>query len=78
MKVARRDVLAAGSGALTLTLGARPASAADNTIILGCCVPLSGPAAPTGITTQRTVEHAFGLINAQGIVIGGPVSASTR
>ncbi len=36
----------------------------------GCSIPLSGPAAPTGITTQRTVEHALDLINQKGIQIG--------
>jgi branched-chain amino acid transport system substrate-binding protein len=48
----------------------RVSLAADKTIILGCSIPLSGPAAPTGITTQRTVEHALELINAKGIQIG--------
>ena len=71
MRLARRDMLALGTGALALGLGARSAFAADKTIVLGCSIPLSGPAAPTGITTQRTVDHAFEVINAQGIVIGG-------
>jgi branched-chain amino acid transport system substrate-binding protein len=71
MTFARREVLALGSGALAMGLGLRPGRADDNTVILGCSLPLSGPAAPTGITTQRTIEHALELINAQGIDING-------
>jgi len=70
MTLARRDALALGVSAWALGIAARPANAADKTVVLGCSIPLSGPAAPTGITTQRTVEHAFELINAQGIMIG--------
>lgn len=71
MTLARRDLLALGVGAAALNIGSRAALAADKTIVLGCSIPLSGPAAPTGITTQRTLEHAFEIINAQGITVGG-------
>lgn len=64
--LSRRTVLAAGAAALL----ARPAVAAGKQIVLGCSIPLSGPAAPTGITTQRTIEHALEKINAKGIKIG--------
>ncbi len=69
MTIARRTFIAASAAAATLPL--RGARAAGKTVAIGCSLPLSGPAAPTGITTQRTVEHAFELINAEGIMIGG-------
>ena len=59
-------MLAAASAAAII----RPARAEQKEIVLGCSLPLSGPAAPTGITTQRTIEHALELINAKGIDIG--------
>lgn len=62
----RRTLLAAASAAAMI----RPARAEQKEIVLGCSLPLSGPAAPTGITTQRTIEHALELINAKGIDIG--------
>jgi branched-chain amino acid transport system substrate-binding protein len=71
MTIARRGFVALGAAGLATGLGLRDGHAADKTIVLGCSVPLSGPAAPTGITTQRAVGHAFELINAKGITIGG-------
>jgi branched-chain amino acid transport system substrate-binding protein len=70
MTIARRGFLALGSAGLAASMGMRVSHASDKTVILGCSIPLSGPAAPTGITTQRTVEHALELINAKGIQIG--------
>jgi branched-chain amino acid transport system substrate-binding protein len=70
MTISRRGLVALGTTALATGLHPRLSFAADKTIILGCSIPLSGPAAPTGITTQRTVEHAIELINAQGIMVG--------
>ena len=70
MVIARREFLALGPAGLAAGMDVLSAHAADKTIILGCSLPLSGPAAPTGITTQRTVEHALELINAKGIQIG--------
>ncbi len=67
----RRGVLAATGATLALPAIIRSARAADNQIILGCSLPLSGPAAPTGITTQRTIDHALEQINAKGIMVGG-------
>ena len=71
MTIARRGFVALGAAAATIGIGVRPGFSADKTIVLGCSIPLSGPAAPTGITTQRTVERAVALINAQGIMVGG-------
>jgi branched-chain amino acid transport system substrate-binding protein len=62
----RRAILTAAAAAAI----ARPARADEKQIVLGCSLPLSGPAAPTGITTQRTIEHALEQINAKGIEIG--------
>jgi branched-chain amino acid transport system substrate-binding protein len=70
MTIARRGLLALGSTGLLVGLQVRIGRAADKTVVLGCSIPLSGPAAPTGITTQRTVEHAVEMINAKGIQIG--------
>src|ERR1700710_862274 len=78
MTIARREFVALGARGLVglgaagfaTGLGLQPGYAADKTVVLGCSIPLSGPAAPTGITTQRTVEHAFDLINTKGIMIG--------
>src|SRR6185437_16939676 len=67
----RRGVLAATGATLALPAIIRSARAADNQIILGSSLPLSGPAAPTGITTQRTIDHALEQINAKGIMVGG-------
>ena len=63
----RRAVLTAAAAAAMI---GRPAFAEEKQLVLGCSLPLSGPAAPTGITTQRTIEHALELINAKGITIG--------
>jgi branched-chain amino acid transport system substrate-binding protein len=65
----RRRTLLAAASVMPFTGGR--ARAADTQIVLGCSVPLSGPAAPTGITTQRTIDHALEQINAKGIMIGG-------
>ena len=69
MTIARRGFVVLGVAAAA-GMGSRPSAAADKTIVLGCSIPLSGPAAPTGITTQRTIEHAVELINARGIMVG--------
>ena len=66
----RRRLLGFSAVAAAALISQKSAWAADKTVILGCSVPLSGPAAPTGITTQRTVEHALDLINQKGIQIG--------
>ena len=70
MAIARRGLIALGSAGIAGVLRVGVGHAADKTVILGCSVPLSGPAASIGITTQRTVEHAVELINAKGIQIG--------
>ena len=69
MTIARRGFVVLGAAAAA-GMGSRPSAAADKTIVLGCSIPLSGPAAPTGITTQRTIEHAVELINDRGIMVG--------
>ncbi len=70
-KLRRRSVLMAASATLAMPAILRSARAADNQIILGSSLPLSGPAAPTGITTQRAIDHALEVINAKGIMVGG-------
>ena len=70
MAIARRGLIALGSAGIAGALHVRVGHAADKTVILGCSVPLSGPAASVGITTQRTVKHAVEVINAKGIQIG--------
>ncbi|HVY14322.1 MAG TPA: ABC transporter substrate-binding protein [Rhodopila sp.] len=67
----RRGFLAAAGAVSAAPFIIRSARAADNTIVLGSSLPLSGPAAPTGITTQRTINHALEVINEKGIMIGG-------
>jgi branched-chain amino acid transport system substrate-binding protein len=51
-------------------LAGRKAWAADRQIAVGVSIPLTGPGAATGITTQRTLEHGVELINAEGIQVG--------
>jgi branched-chain amino acid transport system substrate-binding protein len=70
MKITRREAVGFIAGAAG-TLVAGRASAADKEIVIGGSVPLTGPGAATGITTQRTFLHACELINAEGIMIGG-------
>ena len=70
MAVVRRQFIALGAGGLAASLGARPSLAADQVIVVGVSIPLTGPGAATGITTQRTLERGVELINAEGIAIG--------
>lgn len=70
MKITRREAVGLIAGAAS-TLAAGRASAADKEIVIGGSVPLTGPGAATGITTQRTFLHACEIINAEGIQIGG-------
>jgi branched-chain amino acid transport system substrate-binding protein len=67
----RRSVLTVTGATLATPAIFRSARAADNQIVLGTSLPLSGPAAPTGITTQRTIDYALEQINAKGVVVGG-------
>ena len=68
MNVNRRRVLLAGVS--VAALGATQAHAQAKVIAVGVSLPLTGPGAATGITTQRTLEHGVELINAEGIQIG--------
>jgi branched-chain amino acid transport system substrate-binding protein len=70
MMISRRKATALLAG-VAGTLVAGRANAADKEIAIGGSVPLTGPGAATGITTQRTFLHAVELINAEGIQIGG-------
>jgi branched-chain amino acid transport system substrate-binding protein len=70
MEINRREMALLIAGAAS-TLAAGRASAANKEIAIGGSVPLSGPGAATGITTQRTFQHAVDLVNAQGIEVGG-------
>ncbi len=68
MYVTRRGLLLAAASVTALS--GREARAEDKEIMIGISIPLTGPGAATGITTQRTLEHAVELINADGIQIG--------
>ena len=57
MKITRREAVGLIAGAAS-TLAAGRASADDKEIVIGVSIPLTGPGAATGITTQRTFEHA--------------------
>ena len=70
MTIARRNLLALTAGAPFI---ARSAYAAEKEVAIGVSIPLTGPGAATGITTQRTLEHGAEVINAQGIPVGGDV-----
>jgi len=70
MPFSRRDFLTLSTTGIALTLGGRAAMAESKEVVLGASIPLSGPGATTGITTQRTIEHALELINKDGIQIG--------
>ena len=68
MHVKRRDLLMATASIAAGT--SLPARADNKEIAIGVSIPLTGPGAATGITTQRTLEHGLELINAEGIQIG--------
>ena len=68
MHIKRRGLLLAAASATALS--ARTARADNKEIVVGVSIPLTGPGAATGITTQRTLEHGVELINAKGIEIG--------
>ena len=68
MDVKRRRLLLAGASATALV--ATQAHAQAKVIAVGVSLPLTGPGAATGITTQRTLERGVELINAEGIQIG--------
>jgi branched-chain amino acid transport system substrate-binding protein len=68
MHVKRRGLLLGAASAATMT--GRYARAENKEIAIGVSIPLTGPGAATGITTQRTLEHGVELINAEGIQIG--------
>jgi ABC-type branched-subunit amino acid transport system substrate-binding protein len=62
---------------MALTAGApfitRAAFAAEKELNIGVSIPLTGPGAATGITTQRTLEHGVDVINAPGLKVGDDV-----
>jgi branched-chain amino acid transport system substrate-binding protein len=68
MHVKRRGLLLAAASVAVMT--GRHARADNKEVAIGVSIPLTGPAAATGITTQRTLEHGAELINAEGIQIG--------
>jgi branched-chain amino acid transport system substrate-binding protein len=68
MHVKRRGLLLAAAS--LSALAGRRARADAKEITIGVSIPLTGPGAATGITTQRTLEHGVELINADGIQIG--------
>jgi branched-chain amino acid transport system substrate-binding protein len=70
MNVSRRRFLTISTVGLTAMGAGHGASADETQIVLGCSLPLSGPAAAQGITAQRTIEHVVEVINNDGIQIG--------
>ena len=70
MPIARRDLIAVTTGTLAAPMISRSARAAEKEIAIGVSIPLTGPGAATGITTQRTLEHGVEVLNAQGIKAG--------
>ncbi len=70
MSISRREFLAASAVGLAAVLDAPGAFAENKEITVGVSIPLTGPGAATGITTQRTLEHAVELINVEAIQIG--------
>jgi branched-chain amino acid transport system substrate-binding protein len=68
MHVKRRGLLLAAAS--ITALAGRHARADNKEITIGVSIPLTGPGAATGITTQRTLEHGVELINADGVQIG--------
>ncbi len=68
MHVKRRELLLAAAS--VTALAAPQAHAEAKEVVVGVSIPLTGPGAATGITTQRTLEHAAELINADGIQVG--------
>jgi branched-chain amino acid transport system substrate-binding protein len=73
MPIARRALLAGTALGLTSPFVARSAFAAEKDLAIGVSIPLTGPGAATGITTQRTLEHGVETINAQALTVGGDV-----
>ncbi len=68
MNVKRRRLLLAGAS--VAAFGATQAHAQAKVISVGVSVPLTGPGAATGITTQRTRERVVERSNAEGVQIG--------
>ncbi len=68
MPIARRALLA---GSVAAPFVASSGFAAEKELAIGVSIPLTGPGAATGITTQRTLEHGVEVINAKGLTVGG-------
>lgn len=71
MPIARRALIAGSALGLASHFVARPAFAAEKELAIGVSIPLTGPGAATGITTQRTLEHGVEMINAKGLMVNG-------
>lgn len=71
MPIARRALIAGSALGLASPFVARPAFAAEKELAIGVSIPLTGPGAATGITTQRTLEHGVEMINAKGLMVNG-------
>ena len=72
MPIARRALMA-GTAWVSPRPSSRVAHAVEKELAIGVSIPLTGPGAATGITTQRTLEHGVETINAQGLTVGGDV-----
>jgi branched-chain amino acid transport system substrate-binding protein len=67
MKIARRQFLAlTGAAASSSLLGLPTVGHAQNEVVLGSVLPLTGPIAPIGATNRKGIEFAVDEINAAG------------
>jgi branched-chain amino acid transport system substrate-binding protein len=48
-----------------------PSPSASKDFVVGCNLPLSGPAADGGISVQRAIERATEIINKEGFIVQG-------
>lgn len=70
MLIGRRSIAGLAVGLAYTGLSSRAAFAADKEIVVGANVPMSGPAASSGIAAERALTHATEIINKEGIQIG--------
>ena len=58
---------------LSLVIALPPVTDAEEPILIGVPVPLTGPFAPIGVDSQKGVELAVEQINSAGGLLGRPV-----
>ncbi len=73
--ITRRNFLTTtATGALVMTLGPKGAFAAEGGVVFGAVLPLTGASASIGEDQRRGIELALEKINANGGVLGKPLS----